>query len=162
MSDIHVQSTQRGRGTWSVAALVVAALWSIGLLVGAATLPAYQSTTATMTGTLDGPSTTTTSTTTATLLEVNGTSVLVVVSVPLVAVALVALSLLWRGRRRRNGAGPFAWTVVALLGVLAFLGMMSIGIFLLPVVGLLAIACATAPQETHRGLQPDRLDQVPT
>jgi hypothetical protein len=146
---------RRGTATWSTAALFVAGLWCIGLLIGAATLPAYQSTTASVLGASDGSVTSTTRT--ATLLEVNGPGVLVVVSIPLTAVAVVSVLLLWRRRRRRNGAGPLAWTIVGLLGVLAFLGMLSIGIFILPAAALLALACATAPQSPYRALPPPPL-----
>ena len=142
-------------GGWSAPALFVAALWCVGLIVGAATLPAYQSTSASVTGTSGSPAVTE-STSTATLIEVNGTGVLVVVGLPLAAVALVSSALLWRRRRRRSGAGPLAWTVVGLLGALAFVGMLSIGIFIVPAVVLLALACATAPRAPHRAPPPPR------
>jgi hypothetical protein len=126
--------------------LLLAALWCIGLVVAAAMLPFYRSETATALGTADGATSRSATTGTGTLLEVNGAGVLVVVSMPLVAVVLVWAALLLRRRRHRYGAGPLAWTIVGLLGALAFVGMLTIGIFILPVVVLLAIACAAAPQ----------------
>ncbi len=139
-------------GGWSFPALAVAALWSIALLVGAATLPAYRSTTVSGTGMPGGA--VRESTSTATLIEVNGSSVLLVVGIPLAAVTVVSVLLLWRRRHRKSGAGALAWVVVGLLGGVAFLGMLTIGIFLMPAVGLLGLACATAPTAPHRAHLP--------
>jgi len=133
--------------------LAVAALWCVGLLVAAVTLPAYRSTTATVLGTADS-STAAETTTTRTLLDVNGPGVLVVVAIPLAAVGLVSGALWLRRRRHRDGAGPLAWTIVGLVGLFALLGMLSIGIFVVPAVALLAIACATAPQSPRQSLPP--------
>lgn len=83
------------RRRWSDVTLFVAALWCIGLVVAAATVPTYTSTTTTA----GGPGAADVSTTgTETLLAVNGAGVLVVVGLPLVAVASVAAALT---RRRR-------------------------------------------------------------
>jgi len=139
MLPVDLARRARNARTWQLATLSVALVWSIGLLVAAVTLPAYQGVTVSATGA--------SSTSTATLVEVNGRGVLALVAIPLAAVVLVAGSSAFRGWRRRDGAGPFAWTVVGLLGAFAFLAMMTIGIFILPVVALLAIACATAPRD---------------
>ena len=143
-------------GGWSIPALAVAALWSVLLVVGALVAPAYQSSTTYSRGTADGPITGEV-TSTRTLVEVNGAGVLLVVAVPLAGVAAVSLSLLSRRRRRRAGAGPLAWTVVGLLGALAFVALMSVGIFMLPAVALLGLACAGAPRPDHRPPPPSTL-----
>jgi len=137
------EPTGAGRllGRRSAISLLVAAIWCIGLIVAAATLPAYSSTTTTAGG---AGSSEVSTTSTETLLEVNGVGVLVVVGLPLVAVGAVATMLALRRRRRRSGAGPVAWTAVGLLAALAILGIMSIGVFIMPAVVLLAIACAAA------------------
>jgi hypothetical protein len=130
-----------------VIALVLATVWSAGLIVAAAVAPAYRSSSSSVSVssaggpvTVEGP----TETSTSTLLAENGPSVLAVVGLPLLAVGAVAAALRHRRRRARSGAGPFAWIVVGLLGTLTFLGMMTIGIFLLPTLGLLCFACGSA------------------
>lgn len=116
--------------------LVLAGLWCVGLLVGAMTLPVYS-----------GESTSSGSPTgseswTATLVEVNGAGALAVVALPAIPVAMVAVALWRRHRARRRGAGAGAWTAVGVLGAFAFVSGFSIGLFVVPIVVLLAIACA--------------------
>jgi len=126
-------------------ALVLAALWAAGLLVAAVTAPAYRGISSSSTSTPGGaPATVETTTSTATLVEENGVGVLAVVAIPLVAVVAVALALARRRRRALPGAGPVAWTVVALLGGFTFLALLTIGIFVVPVAGLLVYAAARA------------------
>ena len=80
--------------------------------------------------TTDGCSTETTS-----LFEHEGRSVLVVLAIP---VAVAALAVVLRTRRARM-------VLAGLLTVFAVLGMLTIGLFLLPVVGLLwALAFSTS------------------
>jgi LPXTG-motif cell wall-anchored protein len=114
-------------------------------------LPAYQGSTD-YAVTVGSTSTTSTSTHTATLVGENGSGVLFVVGIPLAVVVLVGAMLMLRRRRRRHGAGPLAWTVVGLLGGFTFLAMLTIGIFIIPVVVMLAIACATAPEDPRAHL----------
>jgi heme/copper-type cytochrome/quinol oxidase subunit 2 len=66
------------------------------------------------------------------------------VGVSLRAVAVVSLSLWRRNASARHGAGPAALAVVTLLAAFTFVSMLTIGIFVLPVTGLLAYACALA------------------
>jgi len=113
--------------------LIVALAWSLLLLVAAMVAPVYSTETSTTSGQVITGS--------QTLVEVNGWRVLVVTAVPLVC-TLVVGALLWR-RGGRNGAGPVAWTVTALLAGFHLLAMLSIGAFVLPVTGALAIACAS-------------------
>jgi hypothetical protein len=70
--------------------------------------------------------------------------VLAVVALPLIPVLTVAAALWRRRRAHRPGAGPVAWAAVCVLWAFAFVTGFSIGLFVLPVVGLLAIACAAA------------------
>jgi hypothetical protein len=106
----------------------------VALLVSSLTLPAYSGEYVSSTGSWS---------TTATLVEENGAWVLAVVALPLIPVAAVAVSM-WRRRQRvRPGAGPLAWSAVGVLAAFAFVTGFSIGLYVFPVVGLLAIACAT-------------------
>lgn len=60
------------------------------------------------------------------------------------------VSLKWRRRHGHLDAGALAWIVVVLLGVMSVLALLSVGIFIVPLVVLLAAACANAPMTTHR------------
>ena len=104
--------------------------------------PAYETETATSTGTVAHGS--------ATLLEANGPGVLLVVAVPLVASAIVSLAL-WR-RRAARGAGPVAWTCVGVLAGFNLLAMLSIWLFILPVTVCLLVVCAR--RQANGGVPP--------
>ena len=90
----------------------------------------------------------------ATLVEVNGPGVLGLVGLPLLAVGVVGASLWRRHAHGKGGAGPVAWTVVGLLSALTAVAMLSIGVFMVPVTGLLIVACVLAigPTSPHRGV----------
>lgn len=114
-------------------ALAFAVCWSAALLVVAARIPLYSSSTETPTReTIEHHS--------ATLVDVNGSGVLLVVGVPLFATIIVVLALLHR--RSRAGAGPIAWTVTGLLAGFNLLAMLSIGPLIVPVTACLVVACA--------------------
>ena len=102
----------------------VATLWSVGLLVGAATVPVYSSG-----GTLTG---------------VNGDGVLAIVAIPLVITVGVAFALWHRHRTGRMGPGVIAPVLTGLVLVFCVLGMLTIGVFVLPVAIALVVACALA------------------
>ena len=122
-------------------ALVGAAVWSVGLLVVANVVPLYAGTTTTSTTATDGgPVDVTTERVSATLVEINGPGALAILAVPLVVTVLVAL-LLWRTRVPRP-AVVAAWLLAALLGVFSVLGMMTIGVLVLPVTAAVVLACA--------------------
>jgi hypothetical protein len=137
--------------TKTIVALVLAALWSVALLAAALVVPEYQSSSSSSSTSAvsasRSPSTTIdqepiVTSSSATLVEVNGIDVLGVVGIPLLAVIAVAAAL-WRRRvRGRRGVGPFAWTVVVLLSLFTLVAMLSIGIFIVPVTGLVILACA--------------------
>ena len=118
----------------AVTCVSLAALWTVLLFVGAVTVPIYSGSSTTMTS--SGSERTTT--TSATLLQENGTWALVLLTVPAVAVVLTATLLSIEPRHR--WAGWAAWGPVGLLGIVTLLGMLTIGIFLLPVDALLGTA----------------------
>jgi hypothetical protein len=123
--------------TW--AALAVAAAWGTGLLVAALLLPVYASESGSV-----GPDGSLVRTSgSATLVEANGAGILVVAAAPLAAA--VCVGALLAARTRHPAAGTAAWGVVALLAALAVLGLLSLGIFLVPVVLSLALAASTRP-----------------
>jgi hypothetical protein len=101
----------------------LAAVWGVGLVVAAPTLPVYGSG--------------------ATLVEVNGAGVLWVVTVPLVAALVVAGCLATGGRTVRG----MAWAVTSLVAMLGLLALLTIGIAIVPVAVALAVALiASRPQ----------------
>jgi len=117
----------------SVAALV----WSLGLVLAALLAPVYGTSSAS-----SGVNGVTLSD--ATLVQVNGAWVLILVAIPALVSAVVILGL----RARHSGARwgrPAAWSAIALLIVEAVLGIMSIGVFLIPAIVLLAMATRRAP-----------------
>ena len=141
-SSIQRSARPYSRTIWAL--LVVAVLWSIGLLVAALTYPAYDSEAITdstvVGGSRDGPEVIKTSHSTATLVEVNGYHALWFIAVPLLTSLIVAIALL----RARPGrvARPIAWGVTGVLGLLNFAAMLIVGFVMLPVMGCLVMACA--------------------
>ena len=121
-------------------ALAGATLWSLALVVAALTVPVYSG----ESESTDSTGATVTTSTSATLVGENGWWGLVVASVPLVACLVVAALLLGPGGRTARVA---AVVVVVLLGIGTLLGMLSIGIFVLPVTVALAVAVASAPAD---------------
>jgi hypothetical protein len=117
-------------------ALAAATLWGVGLVAAALTLPAYtgSSSTSGAGGTVE------TDSTTATFVDVNGTWGLVLVTLPLAACVLVAALLLGPGGRVAQVA---AAVLVGLLGALALVSLLSIGVFIAPVVAGLGVAVVT-------------------
>jgi hypothetical protein len=119
----------------SLVALVLAGLWCVVLLIGAMTLPVYSG------ESVSSGSPTGFESWRATLVEVNGTGALAVVALPAIPVAVVAIALWLRHRAQRRGSGAMAWTTVGVLGAFAFVTGFSIGMFVVPIVVLLTIAC---------------------
>jgi cytochrome bd-type quinol oxidase subunit 2 len=120
----------------TLVALIVGAVWGIGLLVAAVWAPAYQSSSLSSSGVPPNG--------TATLVQENGTGVLAPVALPLLGVVFVTLALWRRRRRARPGAGTVPWVVLAGVAAITLLSMLTIGPFLLPVTVSLAVACASA------------------
>jgi hypothetical protein len=110
--------------------------WSAGLVVVALLAPVYSTASTSET---DGVTLTH-----STLVQVNGARALVLMAIP----ALAALVVLWALRVRHAGArwgGPVAWAAVSVLGAEALIGILSIGVFILPAVILLGAAVRMAP-----------------
>lgn len=148
----HHERRQSPLGRGTRVALVVAFGWGVALLVAAAAVPTYSSTSSTSSVSGTGSVTHTFTHSSTTLVDQEGPSVLVPVAIPLVAAGAVACILRRRRAQGRPGAGAVAWTVVAVLGILDLLGAMSIGLFMVPVTIALAVACALTPAApTERG-----------
>ncbi len=135
----------------TTAVLIAAAIWSAGLLAAAALMPAYTSASVStsdptsLSGEIPDPTDVVVHRSSATLVQVNGIGVLVPMAIPFLAVATVAVVLQRRRVLARPRAGALAWTVTGLLGGCCVVAMLSVGVFLLPVVVPLVIACSRAP-----------------
>ncbi|MFZ5846547.1 MAG: hypothetical protein ACOYX5_04095 [Actinomycetota bacterium] len=117
-----------GRGP-SVA-LLGAAAWGLGLVVAGFKVPVYQSESVPSSGELTQSA--------EAMAAVNGPGILVVLAVPALITLLLGSALLLRAR---PGALPVAWALTALLAVFNLLGMLTIGIFVVPVTAALVVAC---------------------
>ena len=125
---------------WATAALVGAALWSLGLLAWAFFVPSYAGgSTGSTTGATTGPVISH-----LTIVQENGLGVAAILSIPLVATAIVAVALRRRRRSESRGPGPVAVGLTAAVGVFGLLGALTVGPVVMPVCVLLVIACARA------------------
>lgn len=125
--------------------LAVATLWSAALVVAGATLSAYGGQSESMACTAGARCTEQiVAAPSQTLVQANGLGVLAPLSLPLLATLVVAVALWRRHGRGRPGAGPVAWTAAAAMGALTLLGVLTIGLFLLPVAACLVVTCAVA------------------
>lgn len=122
----------RRLGRVSSLALLGAAAWGLLLVVAGFLVPAYQSTGMSSSGELTQSS--------ETLVGMNGPGVALVLALPLLVTVLVACALLLRARR---AAIPVAWALTALLAVFNVLGMLTIGVFIVPVTAALVVACTS-------------------
>jgi hypothetical protein len=127
------------QGWWAFGLTSAAVLWGVALVVGALVIPTYSggASSAASDGAVQGWNTT------ATLVQANGAGVLVPVSIP----AVLALISWWILHRRctRGGSDTAAWVIVGLLGGFALLGALSIGMFILPAVVMLALGARLTP-----------------
>jgi hypothetical protein len=117
--------------------LGIAAIWAAGLVIAAFVAPMYSTTASSGHGFVNSS---------ATLVHENGFRVLIPVAVPLVVVGIVWAALRHRRHVGMLGAGPVAWVVVTILGIGNFLAMLSIGIFIVPVTGLLIAVSVHGPR----------------
>jgi hypothetical protein len=76
----------------------------------------------------------------------NGAGVAITLSVPLVLVGLFTVVLRRRRATDRHGPGAVAWTIAGLMGVFSLLGILTIGVFVLPIAVLLIVICARAQE----------------
>ncbi|HEV2360599.1 MAG TPA: hypothetical protein VGS21_02745 [Acidimicrobiales bacterium] len=104
-------------------------------MVGAFVLPFYRGQVS------DGTSITNTA---ATLVQENGIKVLLPLSLPLVASALAAIGIWRHATTRRRAWMVAAWVAAGSATLTALAGILTVGIFLLPVSALLLIGCASA------------------
>jgi fatty acid desaturase len=120
------------RNRMSTILILVAAVWSLGLVIAAVALPVYNGESITNANGVTFVS--------ETLVAQNGAWVLIPVAVPLVVCGVVALAL--RRKRALGSAhgGRVAWAAIGLLGVFTLLSIPSIGLVIIPVVILLARA----------------------
>ncbi|MGO9498699.1 MAG: hypothetical protein ACLQA5_18605 [Solirubrobacteraceae bacterium] len=81
-----------------------------------------------------------------TLVQVNGVHVLFVIGAPCVIAAFVWVALHHQCSRGGAVGGYVAWTLIAILGVGCVLGILSVGVFMVPVAVLLACAAALTPR----------------
>ena len=80
-----------------------------------------------------------------TLVQQNGSHVLLVVAAPAVIAALVGIALRVRCSRGGLVAGYVAWVLIAVLFAECLLGILSVGLYIVPVALLLARAATIAP-----------------
>lgn len=116
----------------SVRLSAAALVWSLGLVLAGLFAPVYS--TSTTSSEVNGVTLGS-----ATLVQENGATALVLVAIPALMSGIVILAL----RARRAGArwgAPLAWAAIALLTAEALVGLMTIGLFLVPVIVLLAMA----------------------
>jgi hypothetical protein len=123
-------------GRAALALALAACFWSALLVAAAFLLPVYS-------GQLAGPRGVATES--ATLVAVNGPGVAAVMAIPLLLSLLVFAGLHQKCSRGGTAGTGLAWTGIALLAALAVIGMMSIGVAVLPAVVLLIVAARLTP-----------------
>ncbi len=124
------------RWLWAVRMTAAAAVWSLGLLVAALLIPAYDGET-----TIQGVATLTRQT----LVQNAGAWALAVVAVPVIAAGVVATALAQRRLQDARWAVPTARSAVGVLAVVALLTITSVGAFMVPAGVLLVLAIRLAP-----------------
>ncbi|MGA8719282.1 MAG: hypothetical protein WB557_14850 [Solirubrobacteraceae bacterium] len=131
-------SLARGRQAFWLTAGALAS--GAGLIVGAFVVPVYSRETASApSGVVHGlPG--------QTLIQVNGVNVLFVIGAPVAIAALVWIALHHQCSRGGAVSGYLAWTLIAILGAGCVLGILSVGVFMMPVAVLLACAAALTPR----------------
>lgn len=126
-------------------ALLLAAVWGLGLIVAGFVVPMYRTTSESTTGEVTYGR--------DTLVGVNGPGVMAVLAVPLVVTVLVGCALMLRAHR---GALLAAWTLTVMLAMFTLLAMMSIGFLVVPVTAALIVACAASRPQPRRNSQLSR------
>lgn len=114
-------------------ALVFAGVYSLVLVVAGFVAPAYSTQGSSSSGGVSRGS--------ATLVAVNGVGVLLVLAIPLLLTLAVGAALLLG----RPWGRALAWTLTGVLAVFNVLALLSIGVFVVPVTGALAVACLSWP-----------------
>jgi hypothetical protein len=115
----------------------IAVIWSVGLVLAAALVPAYGTTS---TSSVNGVTISST-----TLVQSQGAWAMVLATIPALVSVTVVAAMLHRHRRNARWSGPVAWTAIGLLTIESLLGILSVGAFLLPAAILLALAVRVVP-----------------
>lgn len=122
-------------GWWAFGLTTGAVLWGLCLIIAAFVVPAYSGSESDSAGRVLSTS--------ATLIQVNGLGALAPVSIPFAVAAVVWLVL--RHRCSHGSRAGIAWALTGLLLAYAVVAAASIGLFILPIVVLLAIAVRLTP-----------------
>jgi uncharacterized membrane protein YhaH (DUF805 family) len=125
------------RGRWAYGLTATAFAWALALVVAAFVVPVYEGEAAG-----DGGSSGSMG---ATLIGENGLGALVPVALPALVTALVWLALHRKRSHGSRGGGRVAWVLIGLLALFCLLAILSIGVLVLPVAGLLAGAARVTP-----------------
>lgn len=134
------QNVASRRWRLAVRLTVAAVVWSVGLLLAALLVPAYNGQTR---GGVNGLTLIK-----LTAVQADSTWILIPLAVPAAVSLLVGFALRRRRHRRRPGPSVLlAWRSIALLGVLTLVLIGSVGAFFIPVVILLALGLRLAPEQ---------------
>jgi hypothetical protein len=131
-------STTVASQRWRLAVRLTAAAlaWSLGVVLAALLVPAYDASSSSSQGlTL----------TRQTLTQRHGAGALILVAIPLIVSIVVAVAMYSKHRGAPAWNAPLAWVAVGLLGAETLLGILTIGGFIAPVVILLALSFRLAP-----------------
>jgi hypothetical protein len=142
---LPIEDRASARGRWAFRLTVAAFAWGAALVAGAFLLPVYGSSSATAAPGLAVPSPS------STLVGVNGLRVLVPVGLPVLTAAVIWFALYRKCSRGSRLSGCVAWALIWLLAGFAVVAIASVGIFVLPVVALLARAASLTPSGVPRG-----------
>ncbi|MDQ6776291.1 MAG: hypothetical protein M3071_08765 [Actinomycetota bacterium] len=126
-------------GRWAFGLTALAFVWAIGLIAAALVVPVYSS------ETVSAPGGASPASASATLVGVNGMHVLIPVAVPAVVAAIVAAALHRKCTHGGRASGYLAWSLISILCAVCLVAMASIGLFTVPVPGLLAAAATRTP-----------------
>jgi hypothetical protein len=124
------------RGRRAARANAAAFIWSLGLILAAVFVPVYGQAVTTS----SGPTLTT-----LTLIQENGIWVLIPVAAPALICAVVAVALRRKCSLGSRRSAAVAWVATGVLAALTLISIASIGLFLVPVVVLLAWAARVSP-----------------
>jgi hypothetical protein len=127
------------RGRWAFGLTVTAFAWALALVVAAFVVPVYEGEAAGSGWSSD---------TSATLIGENGLGALVPVALPTVVTAIVWLALHRKRSHGSRGGGRVAWVLIGLLALFCLLAILSIGVLVAPVAGLLACAARVTPLDS--------------
>jgi hypothetical protein len=135
--------------------VLIAAAWSLGLLIAASVLPVYNGESISNTAGVTFTHTT--------LVASQGAWVLIPAVIPLLLCGVVWLGLR-RERARGDGLGArVGWVAISLLVIFALLAILSIGGFVIPAAILLAraVALTTPPPPSPAAAAPTAPDPAP-